>query len=179
MLTKVLLGPRGKYSVQTTLDSEAICERKSVGCSVSLTDERWEGGGGGRTGKDISSTWHFWLSPKTVASIRCLKPHIAGFSCTKRVAVVQVYNYTHTPNRRVQPFPDLLHGRVCWALCKAAKRPACLGSPGLLAWEGWGLALSLSPQIGLSALVISVKRGNWGNSTFYKMTTTVGGRKEW
>lgn len=45
--SKILMGPRGKYNVQTTLDSEAICERKSAGCSVSLTDERAEGGGGG------------------------------------------------------------------------------------------------------------------------------------
>ena len=45
------------------------------------------------------------LGPKTFASVHCLKPHIGGFLCTKRVIVIQVYNYTHTPqDKREQPF---------------------------------------------------------------------------
>ena len=37
---KILMRPPGKYSPQTSLDSEAESGRKSVGCPVSLTDER-------------------------------------------------------------------------------------------------------------------------------------------
>lgn len=60
---------------------------------------------------------------------------------------------------------------------EAASRPAFVGSLGRLVWvaEGGGLALSLSPlKRGLSTLVLGVR----GNSTFWKMTATLGGRKE-
>lgn len=132
---------------------------------------------GGVAGKEISNAWHLVIKSENVC-LWCLKPHIGGSSCTKHV-VIQVHNYTHThtQTRKFSPFKisftqgqseSRRNQQTCFSQLFGTSGMGSLGSH----------SVSFPPNTGLSALVLSVRRGNWGNSTFRKMTTTVDERKE-
>lgn len=119
---------------------------------------------------DVSNTWdgvhrkrHFKCSTltkprKKFASIWCLKPYIGSSShraCCRHPGV-----QSRTPHTRTTAFPTSPPWGSEPSPVQRASRPALVGSPGLLAWEVRGLALSPSPHTRLSALVVSAKRGN-------------------
>lgn len=80
--------PAGKYSPQAAQDSDVRHARKSADDSVPLSGE------GVRQERQFQVSDVHRLGLKRFASVQSL-PHMGGFSCAERVAVFQVYNYTH------------------------------------------------------------------------------------
>lgn len=92
------------------------------------------------------------------------------------------HTHTHTCPKKAQPFRDFLDAEAEWGCAEpCGKEPGdLLLLASQVCWHMQpGVLLSFPPKHWLSALVRSVRRGNWGNKTFCKMTTTVSGRKEW
>lgn len=136
---------------------------------------------GGETGRDISTTRLPLIKSEKVCLCSLPQATCCWVFLVPSMLLSFRYTITHTqpPKQESAAFSSFSPRRGRAGACEPtdllllALQGCRRGEPGV------SLSLFPPPQYGLSALVISARRGNWGNSTFCEMTTTVSGRKEW